>query len=316
MTGRGPGRVVVVGSANVDLVASAPRLPSAGETVLATALATHPGGKGLNQAVAAGRDGARTVFVGTVGDDANARLLRAALTEAGVDVTGLRAAAGPSGTALITVDDAGANTIVVVPGANATVKPDAVPPLDPGDVLLLQLEIPLPTVRAVAATAARSGAVVVLNAAPAAELDDDLLHAVDHLVVNEGEAALIAGRGPATDPAASASALLRRVRSVVVTLGGDGALVVSRGAQALRVPAPAVETVDTTGAGDTFAGVLAAALAGGQALPDAVRRAVAAGALSVTRSGAVPSIPTREQTDASLAGAAGDPDRPDGTGGS
>ena len=319
MTGSARGRVVVVGSANVDLVASTPHLPAPGETVLGTALATHPGGKGLNQAVAAARDGARTEFAGAVGDDANADLLRAALTDAGIGVAGLRTVEGPSGTAMISVDEAGSNTIVVVPGANAAVGPGALPELASADVVLLQLEIPLPSVRAAALGAARSGAVVVLNAAPAAELDDDLLGAVDHLVVNEGEAAVLAGRGadsgPADDPAASASALLRRVPSVVVTIGGAGALALSRTAEQLRVPAPDVDVVDTTGAGDTFAGVFAAALADGSSVPNAVRRAVAAGALSVTRTGAVPSIPTRDQTDSALAaGGTGDDEAVAGTG--
>lgn len=295
------GRVVVVGSANADLVARTPRLPASGETVLGTSLRTHAGGKGLNQAVAAARDGAPVAFAGAVGADANAAMLRAALTDAGVDVTALRTVDGPSGTALISVDEAGANTIVVVPGANAAVSAEALPDVGPGVVLLLQLEIPLPAVRAAVAVGRAAGAVVVLNAAPATELADALLADLDHLVVNEGEASLIAGTDAGADPSTVASALLRRVRSVVVTLGGAGALALSRGGDELRVPAPTVDVVDTTGAGDTFVGVFAAALADGKSVPDAVRRAVAAGALSVTRAGAVPSVPTREQTDAALA---------------
>jgi len=327
----------VVGSANADLVARCQRLPAPGETVLASGLSTHPGGKGLNQAVAAARDGAVTAFIGAVGDDAHAGLLRAALTDSGVDVSRLSTVTGPSGTALICVDDQGANTIVVAAGANVAVRAPG-PALAPGrgDVLVLQLEIPEPAVRATAMAARAAGALVVLNAAPARTLDRELLAVVDHLVVNETEALTLSGPGanadpatspatnpatdratdPATDAIAAATDLLAAAASVVLTRGAAGAVVLRRDAagrptQPLPVPATAVDAVDTTGAGDTFVGVLAAGLARGAALDDAVRRAVAAATISVTRSGAVPSIPDRSETDAATQPAARPPLPPD-----
>lgn len=316
------GRVVVVGSANADLVASCERLPEPGETVLAHRLAVHPGGKGLNQAVAAARDGAPTLFVGAVGTDANAEVLRAALRGAGVDTTLLGTADGPSGTALICVEDSGANTIVVVPGANSTVSADALPDLGPNDVVLLQLEIPLPTVADVVSRARAAGATVLLNAAPATAVDPVVTQALDLLLVNEVEALRCAGElpdaapdgggtdgggtdGAGTDPEAAARALLCNVPAVVLTRGDAGAVLLRRGdgePEVRRVAAPRMAVLDTTAAGDTFAGVLAAALVGGSSVPDAVARAVVAGSVSVTRSGAVPSIPNRAQIDAAMPG--------------
>ncbi|WP_454042558.1 ribokinase [Cellulosimicrobium sp. Marseille-Q8652] len=311
------GRVVVVGSANVDLVVDVPRHPGAGETVLGGDLRRSPGGKGANQAVAAARaGGADTTFVGAVGRDDGADLLLASLDGAGVRTDRVARVDAATGTALITVSPDGENTIVVAPGANAHVRLGAedVARITAADAVLAQLEVPLDVVRA-AADARRFGVPMVLNAAPSRDLPDDVWAAVDVLVVNEHEAADLAGPadpggagradagradagradgGPAD---ALAVALLARVPAVVVTLGGEGCLVARRGRAAGAGPELAVvppfpaDVVDTTGAGDTFCGVLAAALARGDDLVDAARLAAAAGALAVARPGAQDAVP-------------------------
>jgi len=279
--------VVVVGSANVDLVLTVERIPRPGETVLASGLTRGPGGKGANQAVAAARAGARTTFVAALGDDDGGRLLRDALTEAGVDQGLVRTSPEPTGTAIITVDGEGENAITVAPSANAglTLDDAATTAIREAAVVLAQLEIPFDTVRA----AAEAGRYTILNAAPAAELDPDLLAHLDLLVVNEHEASIVSAVDG--DPAVTGRALLDRVPAVVVTLGADGALVLRRDAEPEHIPGFAVPVIDTTAAGDTFCGVLAASLAHGDALPAAVRRANAAASLAVQRAGAIPSIP-------------------------
>lgn len=291
--------MVVLGSANADLVYRVQRIPSPGETVLATEQARHMGGKGLNQTVAAARAGAATLFAGAVGDDPAGDELTAALADAGVATDLLRRVPGPSGTALITVQDDGENTIVVASGANATVTAltDAeVTAIELARVLVMQLELPLDAVVAGSEVASRHDCTVVLNAAPARELDDSLLRLVDVLVVNEHEAALLAAN-PDADARDAARTLLSRCTVVVVTLGAAGALVVD-GDGETTVPAPEANVVDTTGAGDTFTGYLAAGLAAGLDLASAARRAVVAGSISVERPGAVPSIPTTHEVDA------------------
>jgi ribokinase len=289
--------VVVVGSANVDLVLPVERIPRPGETVLASGLSRGPGGKGSNQAVAAARAGASTAFVVSLGDDEPGRLLESVLTGAGVDLSLARWTRTPTGTAIIIVDAAGENSIVVAASANSelTLSGEATAAVAGAPVVLTQLEIPLGTVRSVAAL----GRYVILNAAPAASLDDDLLADVDLLVVNEHEAAVVSGVEGGLDVAGPA--LLRRVPAVVVTLGGDGAMVLRRDAPSERVPGIEVEVVDTTGAGDTFCGVLAAGLARGAELREAVRRANAAASLSVQTAGAADSVPTSEAIDARYA---------------
>ncbi|KRD35844.1 ribokinase [Oerskovia sp. Root918] len=313
------GRVVVVGSANVDLVVDVPRHPGGGETILGGDLRRSPGGKGANQAVAAARaGGADTSFVGALGRDEPGELLLASLDRAGVRTDLVERVEAPTGTALITVSPDGENAIVVAPGANSHVRIGAAQAdrLAAADVVLAQLEIPLDVVLA-AAAARRPGAVLALNAAPSRDLPDEMWAVLDLLVVNEHEALDLAG-GPAgsggsASPAAAASAadpagtaspdpverlaavLLERVPAVVVTLGGAGCLVAQRGADPVRVPAPRVDAVDTTGAGDTFCGVLAAALAGGSTLVDAARTASFAGALAVTRPGAQDAVPTADE---------------------
>jgi ribokinase len=277
--------VTVVGSGNVDLVSQVERIPEPGETVLSTGFATHAGGKGNNQATAAARAGAATTFVGAFGDDDNGARLRASLTDSGVRPL-VRTCDEPTGTAMITVAPTGENAIVVNAGANATLTgltPEERSAIAGADLVLMQLEIPLETVMAAATIA--SGR-VVLNAAPAQELPQDLLAKVDLLVVNEHEAALLGG----------ADHLLTVVPALVVTLGAKGALVRTRDTTT-EVPGITVDVVDTTGAGDTFCGALVAALDERKPLDEAVRFATVAAALSVRRAGAVPAIPTREEID-------------------
>lgn len=287
------GRVVVVGSANVDLVVDVPRHPAGGETILGGDLRRTPGGKGANQAVAAARaGGADTTFVGALGRDDSAELLLASLAGAGVRTDTVNRVDAPTGTALITVSPDGENTIVVAPGANSRVRVGAAQAdrIAAADVVLAQLEIPLDTVVA-AGGARRTGALLVLNAAPSRELPDAVWDQVDVLVVNEHEAADLVGGSPSAGPEGLAAALLGRVPAVVITLGGRGSLVAERGGRPVRVPAAQVTAVDTTGAGDTYCGVLAAALARSAGLVEAARLAGAAGALAVTRSGAQDAVP-------------------------
>ncbi len=279
--------VCVVGSANLDLVARTARLPAAGETVLGTDFAQHPGGKGLNQAIAAARAGAPTSFIGALGDDDAGRLLLAQLEGAGVDTRGVARSARPTGRAMITVDERGENSIVVVPGANDDV---AVASLSPAGVLLAQLEVPIATVATALRLATEAGMATVLNPAPAAPLTAEVLAMVDVLVPNEHE---LVGLG-ATDALVAAG-----VGAVVTTLGAAGVRVVSRD-QEWHVAPFAVQPIDTTGAGDAFCGALAARLAAGDALDAAVRFAAAAGALATTRAGAVPSMPTAAEIEALL----------------
>lgn len=253
------GTVCVVGSLNIDLVTTVARHPAPGETVLGAGLDRLPGGKGANQALAAARAGARTLLCGRIGADDAGAAYRAGLTERGVDCTGVLVAPDtPSGHALIAVDHDGENTIIVIPGANAAMTDvdrhaDAIAS---ADVLLLQLEIPMPSVLRAAELAARAGVRVLLNPSPWQVPPPELLAVADPLVVNEHEAAR----------------LPKDVGSVCVTLGGRGA----RWGD-LTVPAPGGDVVDTTGAGDAFAGALAAAIAGGADRSDALRGAVAAG---------------------------------------
>jgi ribokinase len=279
--------VVVVGSANLDLIASLDAIPAPGETVLAGDVEQRAGGKGLNQAVAAARADATTTFVAAVGDDDAAEVLLGAARDSGVDPALVRSESGASGTAWIMVGRDGENAIVVTSAANATLSSlteaerDAV--VD-ATVVVAQLETPL---TAVTEAAVATTGTFVLNAAPARDLPDDLLSQVDVLVVNEGEAAALNG----------VDALLQRVGAVVVTLGAKGALVADDHGRR-EVAGVRADVVDTTGAGDTFTGYLAAALAAGSSLDDAVARAVVAGAIAVERPGAVPSIPTAEEVDA------------------
>ncbi|MEU5940430.1 ribokinase [Micromonospora sp. NPDC047548] len=298
-------RVVVVGSANLDLVVTAPQLPKPGETVLGDDFRTVPGGKGANQAVAAARAGADCDFVGAVGADEFGTLLRDNLVAAGIDVRGLRTVDEPSGVALIAVDHAAENCIVVAPGANATLT--ALDDADrtavaSADVLLLQLEVPLAAVGQAAGWARDGGTGVVLNAAPARPLPTELLDLVDVLVVNEHEAAVVAGVFT-DEPAALLDTLVTMVPRVVLTLGARGAAYADRDGTRIEVPAPKVDAVDTTAAGDAFTGALAVALAerGGLTADTAtavLRWACAAGAACAQRPGASTALPERTAIEA------------------
>ncbi|GAA0932599.1 ribokinase [Nonomuraea longicatena] len=292
--------ISVFGSANMDLVAYVAKAPRLGETVTGHAFRTVPGGKGANQAVAAARAGARTVFLGAVGDDGFGAEIRATLAGAGVDVAGLRTVPGPSGIAHIVVDDDGGNSIVVVPGANGAMTGPSgadLAAIARSRALLLQLELPMPAVVAAAQAARVSRVPVILTPAPARPLPDELLEAVTLLVPNEHEAAGITGE---SDPEAALAALLERVPEAVITLGGEGALYGARTGERLHVPAEPVQAVDTTAAGDTFAGALAVARIEGLAPERALRFASVAAALSVRRPGASSSMPTRDEIDAAL----------------
>lgn len=289
----------MVGSANMDLVATAPRLPLPGETLLGSDFVMVPGGKGANQAIAAARAGGDCVFLGAVGSDAFGVTLTGRIARSGVDTGQLRVVYGQSGVAVVMVNAAGENAIVVTPGANAAfdgLTESELTAIRAADVLVAQLEIPLPTVLAAALAAREAGTRVVLNAAPARQLPAELLDAVDLLVVNEVEARAIVGAGR-EDPAA----LLSVVRRAVLTMGAEGAWFVDRDGTVHHTPAFAVETVDSTAAGDAFTGALAVAWGEGRELPAAVRWASAAGAACVRRLGASVSLPDRADIDA-LAG--------------
>ncbi|CAN5142870.1 ribokinase [soil metagenome] len=294
------GNVVVVGSINLDIATRVAHIPAPGETLLASSISRSGGGKGANQAVAAALAGADTTFIGCVGDDHDGTELRTALASSGVRVDLLDSVDAPTGIALISVDSAGENAIVVAPGANALV--DAPTPVQrariaAADVVLAQLEIPLHAVVA-AAHARAPGNLFILNAAPSAPLAEELWATIDILVVNEHEAADLAasiGDAAVPDMQHAIELVLGRVPCVVVTLGSAGAILARRGFPPVAVPAPNVTAVDTTAAGDTFCGYFAAALAGGEDEVEAVRLASSAASLAVQRLGAQASVPTAEE---------------------
>jgi ribokinase len=296
--------IAVVGSINQDLVVRVARHPQPGETVLGHGHFMAAGGKGANQAVAAARLGQEVVMIGRVGNDAFGHGLRSGLEESGVDVTNVRIdMEHETGLAFITLDAAAENAIVVSPGANAAVDIDDVDAarhsLAVAAVTLVQLEVPL---NAVAAAVAAAGGRVVLNPAPAAELPIDLLARVDVLVPNRSELGLLAGGvTPNTlDEVRAAAARLEGPGAVVVTMGEAGALLYDAG-DVVHFPAPPVQAIDTVGAGDAFCGALADALARGLDLEGAVPWGIHAGAVAVTRAGAQPSMPTRDDVERSMA---------------
>ncbi|MFF9022901.1 ribokinase [Streptomyces eurythermus] len=294
--------LLVVGSANADLVIGVERRPAAGETVLGGDLAVHPGGKGANQAVAAARLEARTALLARVGDDGHGRLLLDSLRAAGVDTVGVLVGGAPTGVALITVDPSGDNSIVVSPGANGRLRPEdvrtATSLFHASRVVSAQLEIPLETVVEVVRNLA-PGSRFVLNPSPPRELPTEVLAACDPLIVNEHEARVILGDAlVGDDPADWARLLLAKgPRSVVVTLGARGALVCDGSGTAL-VPSVKVDAVDTTGAGDAFTAALAWRLGAGAGLAEAAAYAARVGAAAVTRRGAQESYPTAAEVEA------------------
>ena len=292
-------QVTVLGSLNMDISVTVPRLPEPGATVLGSAARFTPGGKGANQAVAAARLGAGVRMAGCVGDDDFGRQLLAALREEGVDARGVRTVIGvPTGLAMISVDPAGENLITVAPGANHEVGAGEVDTAasSPGDVLVICAEIPVPAIRS--ALARTRGARCVLNLAPAPQPADEaaaiVADGVDWLVVNETEAAAVLGRKVEglTDAAEAAAALLAAgARHAVVTAGAHGAALAGPEGPPQAIEAFGVEAVDTVGAGDTFVGALAVALAAGVPPAEAVRAAAAAGATAATRHGAQAGMP-------------------------
>jgi ribokinase len=333
---------VVVGSLNLDHTVGVERLPPSGATVAGRDYATAAGGKGLNQAVAAARQGADVEMIGALGDDAAGDRLADVLAEEGIATSGIRRRGGPSGTALITVASDGTNTIVVAAGANGELTADDIDPERFGGaaVVLCQLEIPLEVVEAALRAGRRAGALTVLNPAPAPEaLPPGLLGLVDLVVPNETEAASLtqmsAGgadpsggvEGPDGDSPgvrerarrAGAALVAAGAGTALVTIGRHGAVIVTAGAT-LDIPAFVVEAVDTTAAGDAFIGALVADLAAGEPMAVAARRGAAAGALTATKRGAVPSLPSRHDVDELLEQTAhlltSDPDRTPRGGGS
>lgn len=299
-------QIVVIGSLNADLVQKVDRLPKPGETIAGGGLETFSGGKGANQAVAAGRMGARTSMIGQVGDDSLSQILRESLQAAGVDHGSVGVSRTSTGSAIILVFPDGENVIVIAPGANATVTPELAAErlqvLGQGAFLLSQLEIPLESVERSLEVAKARGATTILDPAPARELSGDLLRHVDYLTPNETESATLLG-APGLDieddPAVERAAeriLSLGPQSAVLKLGARGCLIAS--AEGFhRVPGFKVDAVDTTAAGDVFNGAFATALAEGQAVPIAARFANAAAALSVTRPGAQNSVPSRQEVD-------------------
>ncbi|HEX3134557.1 MAG TPA: ribokinase [Planctomycetota bacterium] len=301
-------RIVVVGSINLDLVVRCSALPRPGQTLTGDDLHEHGGGKGANQAVAAARLGARTTLIGRVGDDGAGQRLRACLATEGVAVPGdLISEKVSSGTAIIAVERGGENHILLVPGANALLTPSDVEHhagcIRSAQVLLLQLEIPTSTVIAAARIARTAGVRVLLDPAPAPLHFDPALFVVDLLSPNRSEAEALVGRPLSTITAVTGAArelVARGAGAVVITLGADGAVLCVDG-KASHLPTFSVNAVDATAAGDAFKAALAVRWAEGAPLDEAVRFALAAGALAASRAGAQPSLPRRHEVDALIA---------------
>ncbi|NML93410.1 ribokinase [Novosphingobium olei] len=296
--------VVVFGSINRDLVMRVRRLPLAGETVAAYGLELLPGGKGANQATASALHGAPTLLIGAVGDDAHGAAMLAGLTAAGVDSSAIVQVAGPTGLAHVFVSDEGENQIVIVTGANGEARaPLAFPSCADHAVAVAQAEVPASEVARFLALARDAGACTLFNPAPANAEGAALIALADMVVLNETELAFFTGGNVSEgDDAVEAAArrLMARDRQwVVVTLGGEGVLACGPG-ETLRIAAPKVAVVDTTGAGDTFCGVLAARLSEGAGMAQALQLACIAASLSVQRVGAAASMPTRAEVEAAL----------------
>jgi ribokinase len=295
--------VVVFGSINLDLVSRVERFPAPGETLAGSSFATYPGGKGANQALAAARAGAKVRLYGAVGRDAFAEAAMRLLLAGGVDLRGVARVDAPTGCATIVVTATGENCIVVVAGANSHADPASIPDevLTREAVLVLQQEVPAAANEAIIRRAHAKGARIVLNAAPARPVSLDLLRWIDVLIVNEEEAAALAAPlgWPAAPSEFVAAADAAGTHIIVVTLGDKGALC-RLGGETLHVAAPAVDVVDTTGAGDAFVGALVAALDQRSDSSNAPRRAVAAGSLACTVRGAQPALPDRTAIEALL----------------
>jgi len=302
-------KIVVVGSSNTDMIIKVPHVPVPGETIIGGTFSIAAGGKGANQAVAAARAGGDVTFVARVGDDMFGEQAKEGFVKDNINVDHVLSDKGaPSGVALIFVGEDGENSIAVASGANANLSPSDVEAagdaISSADILIMQLETPLDTVQKAASIASGSGVKVILNPAPAQPLSDDILKHVSILTPNESEAEILTGIEIQTedDAAVAADALMAKgIETVIVTMGAKGAFVVTADSREL-VAGFSVKAVDATAAGDTFNGALAVALAEGKALKTAVSFANAAAALSVTRLGAQPSAPTREEIDKFLVG--------------
>lgn len=297
------GKIVVVGSSNTDMVIRSERLPRPGESVVGGDFMMAGGGKGANQAVAVARMGHKVVFVTAVGRDMFGDNALKNYAEYGVDTSFAARKDVPSGIALIMVDGCAQNSISVALGANSKLCYEDVLPaletLEEGDIVLLQLEIPMQTVEEVAAYADKRGAKVVLNPAPAAKLSAELLSSLYLITPNQTEAEFLTGvEVNDFESAKRAASVLRNagVERVVITMGGSGAFI-DDGENAAIVPAYVVDAVDTTAAGDVFNGAMCSLLAEGGTLAEAIEFATKASAISVTRAGAQPSIPTRDEVD-------------------
>lgn len=297
--------ILVIGSLNADLVVKSPRFPQPGETISGGDLQIIPGGKGANQAVAAARQGAQVAMIGRVGSDSFAPFLVENLKANQVDVSHVTVDKSATGTAIIVVDSNGQNSIVLSPGANGNVSPADVDSASflTSKLLLLQLEIPTPTVLHATQQARRYGLTVILNPAPAKSLPAELLSNVDILIPNESELALLTGL-PVTDVVSAELAakeiLKQGVKTVIVTLGSKGAVLVTD-TQVTQVDSYKVNVVDTTAAGDAFIGGFASALLSGKSLEDSVRYGCACGALATTKFGAQPSLPTKDEVEKFIA---------------
>jgi len=293
--------ILVIGSLNADLVVRAPHFPQPGETISGGDLRIIPGGKGANQAVAAARQGASVAMLGRVGQDSFGPFLLESLKSDLVDISHVHLDGSATGTAIIVVDANGQNSIVLSAGANGKVSPadvDNVSALRPS-LILLQLEIPIPTVLHAARCARQNGSLVILNPAPAQSLPDELISLADFVIPNETELSLLSGievRDTSSAEKAARVLLDRGARNVIVTLGSKGALVIS-GKQVTQVAAYKVDVVDTTAAGDAFIGGFASAMLRRLEIVDAVKYATACGALAATKFGAQPSLPTKQETE-------------------
>jgi ribokinase len=300
------GRVLVAGSINMDVVATADRHPRIGETIAGNAVLYFPGGKGANQAVAAAKLGAPTTLIGRLGSDTSGDQLKTFLATQGVDLSFVRQTTeAHTGTAIITIANAD-NTIVVIPGANALVSAAdvAAPTLAKGDIAVSQFEIPLPAITAFFRRARAAGATTILNPAPAIQFDRELLDLTDILILNESELGVMANTDLRDDDddarfiEAARSLQTGQGQIICVTLGQRGALALIGDKPPLLVPGRAVSAVDTTGAGDCFVGAVAAQLAAGQSMEAALNYANLAASVCVQRMGAAPSIPTAKEVEA------------------
>jgi ribokinase len=298
-------KIVVIGSLNMDVVAVAPRIPVPGETIIGDNYFTAPGGKGANQAYAAAKLGGNVAMLGRLGSDDFGRQMRQNLAGAGCDVSGLKSVDGASGVALINVAASGQNSIIVVPGANARLSAADVEAelaqLDDIGLVLLQLETPLPTVLAAAREVRRRGGTLILDPAPApaSPLPAELLGLADILTPNETEASILAGLPPGRLDVSQAEAVARKLQAigasaVIMKLGDQGCVLVEKD-RAIAIPAIPVTAIDTTAAGDVFNAGLAVGLSEGMNLEQACRFAVQASAISVTRLGAQPAAPSRDE---------------------